>query len=131
MGFLKWQISVVLVVGFGLNLCFGHEGHHSGSCASAVHESHAHHHCDHGSHSHHHHHHHHSPSEEKLTMSKLPEELAEEEDLKLYGLGSHYNHHDSHDHDHDHDRDAHDHGLSGVVSFPVNFYACSRTFDVA
>lgn len=129
MGFLKWQISVVLVVGFGLNLCFGHEGHHSGSCASAVHESHAHHHCDHGSHSHHHHHHH-SPSEEKLTMSKLPEELAEEEDLKLYGLGSHYNHHDSHDHDHDHDRDAHDHGLSGVGLW-VHAMGCSLLVSMA
>lgn len=114
MGILKWRILVVLVVGFGLSLCFGHEGLHSASCAPVVHDSHAHHRCDHGSHSHYHsRHHHHHPSEEKLTMSKLPEELAEEEDLLLYGFGSPHDHHHSHDHDHD----AHDHGLSGVGNF--------------
>ncbi|CAL5354599.1 unnamed protein product [Camellia sinensis] len=107
-------VLVVLGVGFCSNLGFGHEGHSSGSSESAVRDDHAHHHCDHGhGHRHHHHDHHH---EERMVESKklLPEELAEEEDLKLYGFGSHHGQHHHHDHDHDHH---HEHGaleLSGA-----------------
>ncbi|KAG6764351.1 hypothetical protein POTOM_031817 [Populus tomentosa] len=89
------------------DLCFGNE-----FCASPVHQhSHGHHHhhdCAHGHHHHHHHHHEHNPG---VIESKLPEELAEEEDMKLYGFGNH-------DHDHDHDHDDHHHRgleLSGLV----------------
>ncbi|XP_024027409.1 IAA-alanine resistance protein 1 isoform X2 [Morus notabilis] len=93
---IKIVVSVFLVVGLGfgvlLDLTSG-----SGFCSSAVHHSHgSSHHCDHG-HDHHHHHHHHE--KESLGESKLPEELAEEEDMKLYGFGSH-NH--GHDHEHEH-----------------------------
>ncbi|THG15695.1 hypothetical protein TEA_021652 [Camellia sinensis var. sinensis] len=107
-------VLVVLGIGFCSNLGFGHEGHSSGSSESAVRDDHAHHHCDHGhGHRHHHHDHHH---EERMVESKklLPEELAEEEDLKLYGFGSHHGQHHHHDHDHDHH---HEHGaleLSGA-----------------
>ncbi|KAJ0038742.1 hypothetical protein Pint_22509 [Pistacia integerrima] len=58
-----------------------------------------HHHCDH-SHDHHHHHHHdhdhggHQHTEKKML---LPEELAEEEDMRLYGFGPYH-----HERDHDH-----------------------------
>lgn len=85
---MAFRISVLitaLVVGLCLDLSWGH----SGLGASQVHESHSHHHCNHG-HDHDHDHHHH---EERL-VSKLPEELAEEEDMKLYGFGF------EHDHDH-------------------------------
>ena len=55
-----------------------------------------------GAESHHHH------EEEKLKSgTKLPEELAEEEDMKLYGFGFAYDHGHGHDHDH------HGHRLSG------------------
>ncbi|KAF4353948.1 hypothetical protein F8388_011116 [Cannabis sativa] len=63
-------------------------------------------------HGHHHNHHHQSSLESNL----LPEELAEEEDMKLYGFGSH-----AHDHDHDHH---HEHfgvlQLTGPVIFSFN-----------
>ncbi|GFY90862.1 hypothetical protein Acr_07g0010580 [Actinidia rufa] len=99
-----WSMLVLLVLGSNLGL--GHEGHHSGSCASAVHEAPAHHHCDHGHDPHH--------RQEKIAdLKKLPEELAEEEDLILHRFGSHH----GHDHDPDHH---HQHGaseLSGAVSF--------------
>ncbi|PSR90930.1 IAA-alanine resistance protein [Actinidia chinensis var. chinensis] len=88
-----WSMLVLLVL--GSNLALGHQGHHSGSCASAVHEAPAHHHCDHR-HDHHH-------RQEKITdLKKLPEELAEEEDLILYGFGSHQGHDHGHDHHHEH-----------------------------
>ncbi|XP_024988123.1 IAA-alanine resistance protein 1 isoform X2 [Cynara cardunculus var. scolymus] len=83
-------LILVLTVGFNFEASFGHQCQHSS--APAVHESHVHHHnCDH-SHGHHHHHHDHD-----LGMKKLPEELAEEEDLRL----EYVSHHD-HDHDHYH-----------------------------
>ncbi|KAF5449930.1 hypothetical protein F2P56_030326 [Juglans regia] len=66
---------------------------HSEICASQVHESHSHHHCDHG-HDHAHHDHHHDVS------LKLPEELAEEEDLKLDGFGFGFEHDYEHGHEH-------------------------------
>ncbi|KAF8021187.1 hypothetical protein BT93_G1577 [Corymbia citriodora subsp. variegata] len=98
-----------------LDLCLGHEGScpHSGfsSPAPQVHSCGDH---DHGHDEGHHHHHHHDHDhqahhhEEKGGNFKLPEELAEEEDLKLYGFGPHYGH--DHDHDHDHHRHHHHHG---------------------
>lgn len=51
-------------------------------------------------HHHHHHHcsHHHDNHEYEIVQSKLPEELAEEEDLRLYGFESHHGHHHGHEH---------------------------------
>lgn len=103
--------SALLLVGlvlFGscLDLGTGHQHHahsHSGSCAS---DSEAHHrHCgDAHDHDHHHHHaHHHDDNEKMVDARKLPEELAEEEDMKLYGFGLPHDHgHDHHDHGHHH-----------------------------
>ncbi|CAL5430421.1 unnamed protein product [Camellia sinensis] len=104
-------VLVVLGIGFCSNLGFGHEGHSSGSSESAVRDDHAHHHCDRG-HGHHHHHDHHP--EERMVESKklLPEELAEEEDLKLYGFGFHQSHYHHHDHHHHHEHGASE--LSGA-----------------
>ncbi|KAL5827690.1 hypothetical protein ACOSQ4_019487 [Xanthoceras sorbifolium] len=93
MSFCKKQILSVLllvsglVLGSCLDLCSG-----SGSCATPVHgEDRGHHHCDHG------HDHHHDGHQHKETRMLLPEELAEEEDMRLYGFWPY------HDHDHDHD----------------------------
>ncbi|GMJ09633.1 IAA-ALANINE RESISTANT 1 [Hibiscus trionum] len=102
MGFEKTQIFLVVIL-VSLDLCFG-----SGSGMSPAHGDHGHHHhCDHGhGHDHHHkhdhgnHRHHHLEEERKKMM--LPEELAEEEDMKLYGFGPYRDDHDHHDHDHDH-----------------------------
>lgn len=81
-------LILILTVGFNFKASFGHQC--QPSSAPAVHESHIHHHhCDH-SHGHHHHDH-------DLGSKKLPEELAEEEDLRL----EYVSHHD-HDHDHYH-----------------------------
>lgn len=100
-------LLTVLAIGFGSNLSFASQAHHhqSGSCTSPVHEEvdepHAHHSCDHG-HGHGHHDHHHSRIHDHVVQSKkklLPEELAEEEDLELYGFGSHHGHFHHHDHD--------------------------------
>ncbi|XP_043720266.1 IAA-alanine resistance protein 1 isoform X2 [Telopea speciosissima] len=87
------RLAVLLLIWvLGLRICLGH-GEESGSCPFSRPEPHQ-----------HHHHEHHMG----LSESKLAEELAEEEDLKLYGFGSHHGHHDHH-HDHDHD-DNHHHG---------------------
>ncbi|KAI9085066.1 hypothetical protein K1719_033058 [Acacia pycnantha] len=89
---IQRALLTVLVLGFCLDLGIGHEGHHSGSCASQVHDSHDHH------------------QEEKLVSgTKLPEELAEEEDMKLYGFGFAYDH--GHEHGH------RSHRLSGGSEF--------------
>lgn len=75
-------IVAVLVTGSVSTFCLGHQ-----SPASEVHRcshGHSHHHDDHGYHSH-----------DELER-KLPEELAEEEDLKLYGFGSDHDHHHHH-----------------------------------
>ncbi|KAM0961038.1 hypothetical protein ACFX2I_020364 [Malus domestica] len=95
-------VALALVVGLCSDLSFV-----SGFPASAAHEPHTHHQgC---SHAHHHHQDHghshgsgHGHDEEEdrlLPRSKLPEELAEEEDMKLYGFEFH---HHGHDHDHEH-----------------------------
>ncbi|KAJ9152992.1 hypothetical protein P3X46_026489 [Hevea brasiliensis] len=102
MVFCKKQIqillSLLLLLLFCANLCLG-----SGFCASPVHDhSHGHHHhhhhdCD------HHHHHHDDKHDSHAIESKLPEELAEEEDMKLYGFSNYHihDHHPSHGHDRD------------------------------
>lgn len=106
--------SSVLVAALVLELCCLA---HSALCASQVQDSHSHHMCDHG-HDHAHHHHHHEHPHQEPFLSKLPEELAEEEDMKLYGFGF------QHDHDHDYDHD-HGHGhfgapdLSGLGNLPA------------
>ncbi|XP_042482342.1 IAA-alanine resistance protein 1 [Macadamia integrifolia] len=108
------RISVLLLISvLGLRVCLGH-GDESGSCPFSSPEPHQHHHhehhCDHGHHGHEHHHHHqqhhHHEHHMGLSENKLAEEIAEEEDLKLYGFGSHHGHHD-HDHEHDHDHHHH------------------------
>ncbi|XP_039069517.1 IAA-alanine resistance protein 1-like isoform X3 [Hibiscus syriacus] len=103
MGFEKTPIFLVVVLVFvSLDLCVG-----SGYGMSPAHGDHGHHHhCDHGhGHDHHHHnshnndrgHHQHRQAEEERKKMMLPEELAEEEDMKLYGFGPYR---DDHDHDH-------------------------------
>ncbi|XP_058183713.1 IAA-alanine resistance protein 1 [Rhododendron vialii] len=122
-------LVTVLVISFGSDPSFGHEGHHhhSGSCTSPVHEEvnepHAHHNCDHG----HDHHHHRDTRHDHVVGSKnmLPEELAEEEDLELYGFGSHHGHGHVHRHDH--------HGsseLSGVGLW-IHAMGCSLLVSMA
>ncbi|KAG9457681.1 hypothetical protein H6P81_002189 [Aristolochia fimbriata] len=70
------------VLGLSSKLCLAHEAE-SGSCPFSSHASHDHHHHDHRTHLHHHHHH----GVERSRRPKLPEEMAEEEDLELYGFG--------------------------------------------
>ncbi|ERN11036.1 IAA-alanine resistance protein 1 isoform X1 [Amborella trichopoda] len=80
-----------------------------GPCISHGFDGHGHHHDHHGCHHHHHdhshdHHHdhrnddHHVNDHKSLPERKLPEELAEEEDLKLYGFGLHSSHGEDHSH---------------------------------
>ncbi|XP_062172336.1 IAA-alanine resistance protein 1 isoform X2 [Alnus glutinosa] len=107
-------LITALVVGLCLDLSWGH----SGLGVSQVHESSGHDdHCNHG-HDHGHHHHH----DEERSVSKLPEELAEEEDMKLYGFGF------EHDHDHKHFGGASD--LSGLGLW-VNALGCSFLVSMA
>ncbi|KAM0013990.1 putative zinc/iron permease [Helianthus debilis subsp. tardiflorus] len=61
---------LLLLIAVSFNSSFGHQCQHS-------HESHNH------VHAHHHHHHHHDDGYADLGVKKLPEELAEEEDLRL------------------------------------------------
>ncbi|CAI9278748.1 unnamed protein product [Lactuca saligna] len=80
-------IVLVLTIGFNLKASFGQQCQHSSE--PEVHESHDHHHnCDH-SHDHHHHHGHHH----HLGRKKLPEELAEEDDLRSEFVSHHDHHH--------------------------------------
>ncbi|CAN1301508.1 IAA-alanine resistance protein 1 [Linum perenne] len=89
----------VVASGFLVDLCSG-----DGLCTSPVHDhsgGHHHHHHDSQCSGHHHHHHH-----DKETEYRLPEELAEEEDMKLYGFGNYHDHQHEHDHDHHHHVDS-------------------------
>ncbi|GKC50170.1 IAA-alanine resistance protein 1 [Tanacetum coccineum] len=111
---LIWVL--VLICGFCLDLSFGHQCEHESSVVPEV--SHHHHGCDHDhGHGHGHEHEH---VEFGLGVKKLPEELAEEEDLRMEFM--------SHHHDHHHGHDGHDHGseLSGVgnVAFNLNLCDC-------
>ncbi|KAG4170546.1 hypothetical protein ERO13_A12G153800v2 [Gossypium hirsutum] len=93
---------MVVLVLVSLDLCFGSE-----LGMSPAHGDHGHHHhCDHG-HGHDHHHHHRHVEEEEKKKMMLPEELAEEEDMKLYGFGPYLD-------DHDRDRDHHHQDLSSL-----------------
>lgn len=81
-----------------------------------------------GDHHHHHHDHAHSHShlhqdkEEFVVRSKLPEELAEEEDMKLYGFGLPHDHH--HDHDHHHSIESTELSGLGILSnFALVFFS--------
>lgn len=85
----KIVVSLFLVLGFGFSVLLDLTSASSGD-----------HQCNHG-HDHHHHDHHHHHEKESLVESKLPEELAEEEDMKLYGFGPHVHDH-NHDHEHEH-----------------------------
>lgn len=92
--------GVVLVVGFGFSVAAAHQ-------------------CNHG-HDHDHHHHYHHVHDEDVGLTKknqgeqvlLPEEIAEEEDLKMMWA------HDDHDHDFEHGHHGHKHDgdveLSGL-----------------
>lgn len=115
-GFLRKQVFLFLIFVFvldmGFKICFGHE-------------SHAHHHCSHG-HDHGHHYHHPHDHEVNLVERKLPEELAEEEDLKLYGFESQ----NDHDHDHDHEHHTVNPGLSGVGLW-IHAMGCSLLVSMA
>lgn len=99
MFYKRWMFSNLLVLlGLVFGICLDLSSA-SGFGVSGVHESPGHHHCSHG-HNHHDHHHDHHPHHHhkgSLVGSKLPEELAEEEDMRLYGFGF-----VDHDHDNDH-----------------------------
>ncbi|KAK7319172.1 hypothetical protein RJT34_03890 [Clitoria ternatea] len=82
-----------------------------------------HHHCP-DSHTHTHTHDHHHHKDDKVDESKLPEELAEEEDMKLYGFG--LPHH--HDHGHHHHIGATE--LSGLGLWS-NALGCSLLVSMA
>ncbi|XP_014510047.1 IAA-alanine resistance protein 1 [Vigna radiata var. radiata] len=101
-----------------LDLAIGHKPHshsHSGFCGSD-----AHHHCEEHHHHDHDHHHEHDHKDKIDGRSKLPEELAEEEDMKLYGFGF------PHEHDHHHDTSE----LSGLGLW-LNALGCSFLVSMA
>ncbi|XP_002521911.2 IAA-alanine resistance protein 1 [Ricinus communis] len=91
---------LLLVLLFFIDLCFAS----TGQCISPAH------HDSHG-HDHHHHHHHDHDHDNHRIESKLPEELAEEEDMKLYGFSNYHHHHHDHDHDHGHSHSPYHHDL--------------------
>ncbi|PIA63687.1 hypothetical protein AQUCO_00201203v1 [Aquilegia coerulea] len=107
-------IMLLLILLISFEFCFGHSG-----CQAPLQES-SHHHdgehqCSHGNGHHTSHRHSHS-------KFQLPEELAEEEDLELYG----FNHiHDEHDHDFD--------GISELSNLSLWIYAmgCSLLVSMA
>ncbi|KAK4373403.1 hypothetical protein RND71_008787 [Anisodus tanguticus] len=99
-----------------------------GSCVEGkVLEDSHHHQCNHGHEGHHHHDHDHGLSEVK--ERKLLEELAEEEDLKLYGSGSRDNMDEHHHHHHHHDG----HGAKDLTGLGlwVNAMGCSLLVSLA
>lgn len=114
-----YSLLLILVMTVNLETSFGQQCRHSSP--PAVHESHVHHdHCDH-SHDHHHHHHDH---DHELGVKKLPEELAEEEDLRLAYM-SHHDHDHRHDHYHGGDSD-----LSGIGLW-IHAMGCSLLVSLA
>lgn len=123
--FIHWRsrrdgMAVLIAVLVISGLCLA--AAHGDSCGHSLHDH------DHG-HNHHHHqhhqcggHHHYGHEDEDLHVGHgafkkeeirkmLPEELAEEEELKLYGFGGGDHHHDHHHH---HDGAAGDAELSGI-----------------
>lgn len=114
-GVVVLLISVLMVSGLAVTAA------HGDSCGHAL-DDHSHHHHQH-QHQHHQcggHDHHHvghvGLEKQKVTERMLPEELAEEEDLKLYGLGDEHQHH-RYDHYHDHGA-AVDAELTGIGKVP-------------
>nr|XP_043624383.1 IAA-alanine resistance protein 1 [Erigeron canadensis] len=111
--YMKLIIIIILVLGLNLELSLGQQCHQQ---ADKSHD-----------HNHHHddgcHHHHHVHQNYEFGIRKLPEEVAEDEDLRL-GYGSHH-----HDHDHDHD-DHHGSELSGVGLW-INAMGCSLLVSLA
>ncbi|XP_062113221.1 IAA-alanine resistance protein 1 [Humulus lupulus] len=97
MAFSNREVATVLFVVLGLGSALLLDL----SYASQVSPSHGAHRCSHGHDHDHDHHHHHHHEQSSVESNLLPEELAEEEDMKLYGFGSHGHHHD-HDHEHVH-----------------------------
>lgn len=87
-------ISVFLTLGFNLELSLGHQCQHS-----------------HDNDEHHYHEHHHHDHD--LSVKKLPEELAEEEDLRLGFVSDH------HHHDHDYGNGSDLTGVGNVGLFNV------------
>ncbi|KAL5175133.1 IAA-alanine resistance protein 1 [Glycine soja] len=113
------QLALLLLC-LDLGIAHQHQGHspsHSGFCASDAHN-----HC--GDDHHHDHGHAHDHNKDKIdARSKLlPEELAEEEDMKLYGFGFPHHHH------HDHDIEAAE--LSGLGLW-LNALGCSFLVSMA
>lgn len=82
----------------------------------------------HGHHGHEGHHHDHDHGSSGVEQRKLLEELAEEEDLKLYGFGSHGSM-DEHHHHHHHDG----HGVKDLTGLGlwVNAMGCSLLVSLA
>lgn len=121
----KKLILLVLALVLVSNLDLGSGG---GFCATPVNgKDHGHdHQCDHGHH-HHDHDHDHQHKEKKML---LPEELAEEEDMKLYGFGSYFGHDHDHDHGHSHHHHDRDSQLSGLALW-VNALGCSLLVSLA
>ncbi|XP_071706985.1 IAA-alanine resistance protein 1-like [Rutidosis leptorrhynchoides] len=111
-------LILIYLLGFNLELSLGlHQCQHSHD------------------HNHEHHHHHHHDHDHDLSVKKLPEELAEEEDLRMEFM-SHLHHHD-HDHHHHHD---HDHGIGNGngngseltgVGLWINAMGCSLLVSLA
>ncbi|CAL1386223.1 unnamed protein product [Linum trigynum] len=127
---LVLMVAVIVAAGICADLCSG-----DGLCSSPVlghsddhhHHGHHHHHDDGGQcGGHHHHNHHHDHDHGEEMEYKLPEELAEEEDMKLYGFGN-YHAHDEHDH-HLHS-DSHS-KLSGLGLW-INALGCSLLVSLA
>ncbi|CAL1373259.1 unnamed protein product [Linum trigynum] len=119
-------VVAMVAAGFCADLCFG-----GGLCTSPVldhsddhyHHNHHHHHDD-GDQCGGHHHHHHDHGHGESMEYKLPEELAEEEDMKLYGLGN-YHAHDEHDHHHD------SHSKLSGIGLWINALGCSLLVSLA
>lgn len=88
---MRKMLTLIMLICLAFGLCLDL----SSASASGIHQSPAHHHCNHGHDGHQHHPHH---GDNSFVGSKLPEELAEEEDMRLYGFGFQI---DEHDHDHD------------------------------
>ncbi|KAL9224463.1 hypothetical protein vseg_000492 [Gypsophila vaccaria] len=110
-------------------------GHQSPAPPHSCSHGHNHHH----DHHHHHHDHHHDHDDHHGTLNEppkrklLPEELAEEEDLKLLGFGSGHDHHHhghGHGHGHDDDDDGSHSQLSGVGLW-IHAMGCSLLVSLA
>ncbi|KAF5206747.1 Iaa-alanine resistance protein [Thalictrum thalictroides] len=112
---------LLLISLISFELCFGH----SSLQESSSHQHHHHgvggeHHCSHG-------HGHHTSHRHSHAKFQLPEELAEEEDLQLYGFDDIFDHDHHHHHDHDHD------GISELSNLSLWIYAmgCSLLVSMA